>query len=166
MKAQLWHLTQRTTALPLGRGAFTLATIYTLLTEVNLDPNIRNIQELKTWPEFHNVVSVGLRLAPLQIDAYVQFSPFPSENSDCFIQGGDFKNISRLLAGTIGVPSSFWVAKRVLNLMHGSGKMSRTWIIYNKPEEPNSIHDGLLLALELQGYLRVLNITDIYQYFY
>ena len=34
MKAQLWHLAQRTTSLPLGRGAFTLATIYTLLTEV------------------------------------------------------------------------------------------------------------------------------------
>ncbi|KAK4273718.1 hypothetical protein QN277_017057 [Acacia crassicarpa] len=130
-QAQLWHLAQRTTALPIGRGAFTLATIYTLLTEaftvpklvlagrlpaqqnatVNLDPNIRNIQELKAWPEFHNAVAAGLRLAPLQ------------------------------------------------------GKMSRTWIIYNRPEEPNSIHAGLLLALGLHGYLRVLNITDIYQYF-
>ncbi|XP_054788723.1 anaphase-promoting complex subunit 1 isoform X4 [Prosopis cineraria] len=130
-QAQLWHLAQRTTALPIGRGAFTLATIHTLLTEaftvpklvlagrlpaqqnatVNLDPNIRNIQELKAWPEFHNAVAAGLRLAPLQ------------------------------------------------------GKMSRTWIIYNKPEEPNSIHAGLLLALGLHGYLRVLNITDIYQYF-
>ena len=34
VKAQLWNLAQRTTALPFGRGAFTLATIYTLLTEV------------------------------------------------------------------------------------------------------------------------------------
>ncbi|KAK7300517.1 hypothetical protein RJT34_11363 [Clitoria ternatea] len=130
-QAQLWHLAQRTTSLPLGRGAFTLATIYTLLTEaftvpklvlagrlpaqqnatVNLDPNIRNIQELRSWPEFHNAVAAGLRLAPLQ------------------------------------------------------GRMSRTWIIYNKPEEPNSIHAGLLLALGLHGYLRVLSIADIYQYF-
>ncbi|XP_020962926.1 anaphase-promoting complex subunit 1 isoform X4 [Arachis ipaensis] len=130
-QAQLWHLAQRTTSLPLGRGAFTLATIYTLLTEaftvpklvlagrlpaqqnatVNLDPNIRNIQELKSWPEFHNAVAAGLRLAPLQ------------------------------------------------------GRMSRTWIIYNKPEEPNSVHAGLLLALGLHGHLRVLSITDIYQYF-
>eukprot|EP00257_Ricinus_communis_P020956 XP_015580327.1 anaphase-promoting complex subunit 1 [Ricinus communis] len=130
-QAQLWHLAQRTTALPLGRGAFTLATISTLLTEaftvpklvlagrlpaqqnatVNLDPNIRNIQELKSWPEFHNAVAAGLRLAPLQ------------------------------------------------------GKVSRTWIMYNKPEEPNVIHAGLLLALGLHGYLRVLIITDIYTYF-
>ncbi|KAL2665396.1 hypothetical protein AAZX31_02G241900 [Glycine max] len=130
-QAQLWHLAQRTTSLPLGRGAFTLATIYTLLTEaftvpklvlagrlpaqqnatVNLDPNIRNIQELRSWPEFHNAVAAGLRLAPLQ------------------------------------------------------GRMSRTWILYNKPEEPNSVHAGLLLALGLHGYLRVLAVTDIYQYF-
>ncbi|RDY02269.1 Anaphase-promoting complex subunit 1, partial [Mucuna pruriens] len=119
-QAQLWHLAQRTTSLPLGRGAFTLATIYTLLTEaftvpklvlagrlpaqqnatVNLDPNIRNMQELRSWPEFHNAVAAGLRLAPLQ------------------------------------------------------GRMSRTWIMYNKPEEPNSVHAGLLLALGLHGYLR------------
>ncbi|PON86586.1 Anaphase-promoting complex subunit [Trema orientale] len=130
-QAQLWHLAQRTTSLPLGRGAFTLGTIYTLLTEafvvpklvlagrlpaqqnatVNLDPTVRNIQELKSWPEFHNAVAAGLRLAPLQ------------------------------------------------------GKMSRTWIIYNKPGEPNAIHAGLLLALGLHGHLRVLNLTDIYQYY-
>jgi hypothetical protein len=36
IKAQLWNLAQRTTALPFGRGAFTVATIYTLLTEVLL----------------------------------------------------------------------------------------------------------------------------------
>ncbi|XP_030534487.1 anaphase-promoting complex subunit 1 isoform X4 [Rhodamnia argentea] len=130
-QAQLWQLAQRTTALPIGRGAFTLATIHTLLTEaftvpklvlagrlpaqqnatVNLDPNMRNIQELKSWPEFHNAVAAGLRLAPLQ------------------------------------------------------GKVSRTWIIYNKPKEPNAVHAGLLLALGLHGYLRDLSISDIYKYF-
>ncbi|KAE8663967.1 Anaphase-promoting complex subunit 1 [Hibiscus syriacus] len=107
------------------------ATIYTLLTKaftvpkivlagrlpaqqnttVNLDPSMRNIQELKSWPEFHNVVAAGLRLASLQ------------------------------------------------------GKVSRTWIIYNKPEEPNAVHAGLLLALGLHGFMRVLRIMDIYQYF-
>ncbi|KAI9156178.1 hypothetical protein LWI28_001768 [Acer negundo] len=130
-QAQLWHLAQRTTALPLGRGAFTLATRSTLLTEaftspklvlagrlpaqqnatVNLDPNIRNIQELKTWPEFHNAVAAGLKLSPLQ------------------------------------------------------GKISRTWIEYNKPEEPNVDHAGLILALGLHGHLRALNISDIYKYY-
>ncbi|KAL4606928.1 hypothetical protein ACB092_09G138800 [Castanea dentata] len=43
--------------------------------------------------------------------------------------------------------------------------MSRTWIIDNKPEEPSAVHAGLLLALGLHGYLRVLNLTDIYQYY-
>lgn len=45
------------------------------------------------------------------------------------------------------------------------GKMSRTWILYNKPEEPTVVHAGLLLALGLHGHLRVLTITDIYQYY-
>ncbi|CAA2984556.1 anaphase-promoting complex subunit 1 [Olea europaea subsp. europaea] len=127
-QTQLWHLAQRTTTLPFGRGAFTLGTICTLLTEaltvpklvlagrlpaqqnatVNLDANI---QDLKCWPEFHNAVAAGLRFAPLQ------------------------------------------------------GKMSRTWILYNKPEEPNVSHAGLLLALGLHGQLHVLNITDVYQYY-
>ncbi|KZV34947.1 anaphase-promoting complex subunit 1 [Dorcoceras hygrometricum] len=130
-QTQLWHLAQRTTALPFGRGAFTLGTICTILTEaltvpklvlagrlpaqqnatVNLDPNLRNIQELKSWPEFHNAVAAGLRLAPLQ------------------------------------------------------GKMSRTWILYNKPDDPNITHAGLLFALGLHGHLRVLTITDIFQYY-
>ncbi|KAF5187251.1 Anaphase-promoting complex subunit, partial [Thalictrum thalictroides] len=129
--AQLWQLAQRTTTLPLGRGAFTLATTSTLLTEaimvpklvlagrlpaqqnatVDLDPNIRNIQELRSWPEFHNAVAAGLRLTPLQ------------------------------------------------------GKVSRTWITYNKPGVPNVTHAGLLLALGLHGNLRVLTISDIYKYF-
>ncbi|XP_010423455.1 PREDICTED: anaphase-promoting complex subunit 1 isoform X1 [Camelina sativa] len=127
---QLWRIAQRTAVLPLGRGAFTLSTIHTLLTEaftvpklvlagrlpaqqnaiINLDPNIKNIQELKTWPEFHNAVAAGLRLAPLQ------------------------------------------------------GKVSRTWIRYNKPAEPKAVHAGLLFGLVLQGYLHVLNLSDIYQY--
>lgn len=127
---QLWNLALRTTALPFGRGAFTLATTYTLLTEalsvpklilagrlpaqqnaiVNLDPNVRNISELKSWAEFHNGVAAGLKLAPFQ------------------------------------------------------GKMSRTWILYNKPQEPNFSHAGLLLALGLHEHLRVLMISDVYRY--
>ncbi|XP_078435286.1 E3 ubiquitin ligase [Wolffia australiana] len=127
---QLWNLAQRTSALPFGRGAFTLATTHTLLTEalpvpqlvfsgrlpahqnatVNFDPNVRNISELGSWPEFHNGVAAGLRLAPFQ------------------------------------------------------GKMSRTWIQYNKPEEPSVIHAGVLLALGLHGHLRVLTISDVYRY--
>ncbi|KAK9159119.1 hypothetical protein Scep_005693 [Stephania cephalantha] len=114
-QAQLWQLAQRTTALPLGRGAFTLATTCTLLTEalvipklvlagrlpsqqnatVNLDPNFRNIQELKSWSEFHNAVAAGLKLAPLQ------------------------------------------------------GKMSRTWITYNKPEEPSCYSCGASICTRI-----------------
>nr|VDC78379.1 unnamed protein product [Brassica rapa] len=117
---QLWRIAQRTAVLPLGPKSIAFTVPKLVLAGrlpaqqnaiVNLDPNVRNIQELKTWPEFHNAVAAGLRLAPLQ------------------------------------------------------GKVSRTWIKYNKPGEPNAVHAGLLFGLGLQGYLHVLNLSDIYQYF-
>lgn len=84
----LWQLAQRTTALPTGRGAFTLASAGPILTEalpvpklvlagrlptqqnatVNLDVSAgQNLTDLTTWPEFHNGVAAGLRLAPGQV---------------------------------------------------------------------------------------------------
>ena len=53
--------------------------------------------EHTAWPEFHNGVAAGLRLAP------------------------------------------------------SGGQLSRTWIVYNKPEEPSYTHAGLLMALGLTG---------------
>ncbi|KAG8067808.1 hypothetical protein GUJ93_ZPchr0005g14946 [Zizania palustris] len=98
---QLWNFAQRTTALPFGRGAFTLATTYTLLTEalvfpklvlagrlpaqqnatVNLDLSTRSVSEFKSWSEFHNGVAAGLRLAPFQekmLRTWIQYNR-PSE---------------------------------------------------------------------------------------
>ena len=42
--------------------------------------------------------------------------------------------------------------------------ITRTWIVYNKPEIPTPQHGGLLLALGLQQQLHVLAMTDIYEY--
>ncbi|KAJ7525602.1 hypothetical protein O6H91_17G058400 [Diphasiastrum complanatum] len=129
-QAQLWQLAQRTTALPFGRGAFTLTTLRPLLTEalpipklvlagrlpfqhdavVNLDVNSGNISDLTSWPEFHNGVAAGLRLAP------------------------------------------------------GQTKITRTWIVYNKPDEPSYAHAGLLMSLGLLKHLGVLAATDVYRY--
>ncbi|KAJ1262414.1 hypothetical protein BS78_09G105800 [Paspalum vaginatum] len=98
---QLWNFAQRTTALPFGRGAFTLATTYTLLTEVlvfpklvlagrlpaqqnatvNLDLSSRGVSEFKSWAEFHNGVAAGLRLAPFKekmLRTWIQYNR-PSE---------------------------------------------------------------------------------------
>lgn len=129
-QAQLWQLAQRTTSLAFGRGAFTLATMRTLLTEVltipklvlagrlpsqhdatvNLDSSTGNLSDLTSWPEYHNGVAAGLRLAPCQ------------------------------------------------------DKITRTWIVYNRPDEPSFAHAGLLMSLGLQGHLRVLAATDVYRY--
>lgn len=129
-QGHLWHLTPRTTALPFGRGAFTLASTWTLLTEamtipaldvsgrvavmnnsiVHLNITTGTVGDLISWPEFHNGVAAGLKIAPHQ------------------------------------------------------AKMSRTWIQYNKPEEPNFSHAGFLMALGLHGHLRVLARSDVYEY--
>ncbi|KAH9317547.1 hypothetical protein KI387_019316, partial [Taxus chinensis] len=129
-QAYLLHLTQRTTAQPFGRGAFTLATTGTLLTEaltipvlevagrvpsmrnmiVHLSNTTGNVGDIISWAEFHNGVAAGLKIAPHQ------------------------------------------------------PKMSRTWITYNKPEEPNFCHAGFLMALGLHGHLRILAKSDIYDY--
>ncbi|CAM6126515.1 unnamed protein product [Calypogeia fissa] len=69
-----------------------------------------NITDLTSWPEFHNGVAAGLRLAP------------------------------------------------------GQGKITRTWIVYNKPDEPSHAHAGVLMSLGLHKHLGVLAATDVYRY--
>jgi anaphase-promoting complex subunit 1 len=44
------------------------------------------------------------------------------------------------------------------------GEVTRTWIAYNKPEQPSAAHGGLLFALGLQRHLGALAMTDIYEY--
>lgn len=45
-----------------------------------------------------------------------------------------------------------------------SACVTRTWVVYNRPQTPTSQHGGLLLALGLQRHLGVLAMTDIYEY--
>jgi anaphase-promoting complex subunit 1 len=77
---------------------------------VNLDAATGNLTDVTSWPEFHNGVAAGLRLAP------------------------------------------------------GQAKITRTWIVYNKPDDPNFSHAGLLMALGLHKHLGVLAATDVYRY--
>ena len=51
-----------------------------------------------------------------------------------------------------------------LRLAPGEANITRTWIVYNKPDEPNFSHAGLLMALGLQRHLDVLAATDVYRY--
>ncbi|GAB4821235.1 hypothetical protein N2152v2_008281 [Parachlorella kessleri] len=136
-QVKLTTLAVRTMALPLGRGALTLSTLHPLPTEplhipvlcmagrlpeqnnavVNLDlsaappaPGSGAFCDYTAWPEFHNGVAAGLRLAP------------------------------------------------------SGHQLTRTWIVYNKPEEPSYTHAGLLMALGLTGHLSCLAATDLYRY--
>lgn len=52
-----------------------------------------------------------------------------------------------------------------LRLMPDHDKISRTWIVYNKPKDkPTMEYAGLLLALGLHGYLSQLTVTDVFEY--
>jgi anaphase-promoting complex subunit 1 len=51
-----------------------------------------------------------------------------------------------------------------LRLAHGQTAISRTWIVYNKPETANHAHAGVLMGLGLQGHLKALAKTDLYSY--
>jgi len=44
------------------------------------------------------------------------------------------------------------------------GQLSRTWSVYNKPNDPSYTHAGFLFGLGLTGQLSCLTVTDIYRY--
>ena len=51
-----------------------------------------------------------------------------------------------------------------LRLALGQTSISRTWIVYNKPEAATYAHAGVLMGLGLQGHLKALANTDLYSY--
>lgn len=51
-----------------------------------------------------------------------------------------------------------------LRLRADKAKITRTWIIYNKPATPNFTHAGFLMALGIRGYLSSLAMTDLFDY--
>ena len=125
---KLQQLSQRTMAIPVGRGMFTLFTgrmtisdplsIPPLCLSGKVPPNNAVVSmdvsslptDLQKWPSFHNGVAAGLRLPPQQSHA------------------------------------------------------TRTWIVYNKPENLTDEHAGVLLALGLTGQLSSLASADLVWY--
>ncbi len=106
--------------------------------------------DLSAWPEFHNGVAAGehfVFLVPcpgftwrailgflLQVQS---FAYSPGQTSRCVVR------LSMAYAG--------------LRLAAGGNQLSRTWIVYNKPEEPTYQHAGVLMALGLTGSHPSLN---------
>lgn len=135
-QARLFLLSRRILALSVGRGAFTLASLTPVLTDVLPVPPLlvqgrvpqrsgahfeldlvsaallppALADSFRHWPEFHNGVAAGLRISPEQ------------------------------------------------------SRITRTWIVYNRPEQLNHAHAGVLFALGLQGFLGALAPADFFWY--
>eukprot|EP00548_Thalassiothrix_antarctica_P012569 CAMPEP_0194162190 /NCGR_PEP_ID=MMETSP0152-20130528/79363_1 /TAXON_ID=1049557 /ORGANISM="Thalassiothrix antarctica, Strain L6-D1" /LENGTH=1229 /DNA_ID=CAMNT_0038872073 /DNA_START=279 /DNA_END=3966 /DNA_ORIENTATION=- len=143
---RLLTLCQRTLALSVGRGMYSLGTLRPVPAEQLPMPELclsgrvppannsialdttNTHADMTVWPEFHNGVAAGLRLPPKSTKGSSAFS------------------------------------------------VSRSWIIYNRAttsdettnadtdKETDFSHGGLLMALGLRGHLSALSMTDVYEY--
>jgi hypothetical protein len=107
--------------------------------------------DLTAWPEFHNGVAAGLRLAaafreaPPGTSTLHPLAPGPT-------LGPGFGPSSRRQGGRREGRSSG------LGYVTGLG-----WLAYSRPRSPTYAHAGMLLALGLLGQLDGLLVTDIYK---
>ena len=135
-QAYLRLLADRTLALSLGRGALTLCTHRALPTE----------------PLFIPSINLSGKVADRN-DAVVKLDL----SSDLPAPGGG------ALADCTSWPEFHNGVAAALKLAPG-GKLSRSWIVYNKPEMPSYEHAGVLFGLGLTGQLSCLSMTDLYRY--
>lgn len=133
---QLQLASKRTLALAVGRGAMALCTSDALPTELLDSPDIDLSGRIIEKNDA--IVTLDLTTDPGAIGggALSAKTAWP-----------EFHN---------GVASA-------LRIQPG-GELSRTWIVYNKPENPSYDHAGFLLGLGLTGQLSCLTVTDLYRY--
>ncbi|CAI5466799.1 unnamed protein product [Closterium sp. Yama58-4] len=148
------------------------------LAEVGLDGSLGNLSELATWPEFHNGVAAGLKLAHLfNLSLLQAFAPArvpallsqPAGHGDAGMGGwcatGQWRQAVRT-AWCCSVESTQKLHPCLslpLPDPHQPGTVTRAWVVYNRPSEASSAHGGLLMALGLRGHLRVLAPTDFFR---
>ncbi|KAK9796665.1 hypothetical protein WJX73_002436 [Symbiochloris irregularis] len=136
-QARLMAVAVRTMGLPIGRGALALGTLRPLTTEALAIPALSLAGRL---PEQHNAI-INLDLAAA--------TPAPGGGAAAdFTAWPEFHN---------GVASG-------LRLAPGAMRLTRAWIVFNKPPSPTYTHAGMLMGLGLSGQLACLSATDIYRY--
>lgn len=133
---QLHLASKRTLALAVGRGAMALCTSDALPTELLDSPNI----DLSGRIVERNDAIVTLDLT-----------------ADAVAVGGG------ALSANTAWPEFHNGVASALRINPG-GKLSRTWIVYNKPEKPSYDHAGFLFGLGLTSQLSCLTVTDLYRY--
>ncbi|EKX35535.1 hypothetical protein GUITHDRAFT_118345 [Guillardia theta CCMP2712] len=95
----------------------------------------------------------ALPIPPLQLSGRLQ-------SNDALIK----LDVSLLPADHAAWPEFHNGVAAALRLSLGQTAISRTWIVYNKPEVANFSHAGVLMGLGLQGHLKALAKPDLYNY--
>lgn len=95
----------------------------------------------------------ALPIPPLQLGGRL-----PS--NDAFIK----LDLAQLPADQAAWPEFHNGVAAALRLALGQTAISRTWIVYNKPDSASYAHAGVLMGLGLQGHLKALAKTDLYSY--
>ncbi len=98
--------------------------------------------DLTAWPEFHNGVAAGLRLA-----ADISSS---SNNSTSGLGGGGGGGSGFGSGGSGGGGE-------------GGAGVPPMWSVFQRPDVPTYTHAGTLMALGLTGHLNRLSWTDLYR---
>ena len=150
LQMRLLILCRRSLACPVGRGALTLGSLTPLMAEALPCPPLSLAGRI---PPNNSPLLLSTGTAPPDLSLWPEFHngvaaglrvSSPQENS----------------------PSTSSSSSYTPRSTGGASTVSRNWIVYNRTAtaDDSSFHAGVLLALGLQGHLRVLSVTDICDY--
>eukprot|EP00536_Pseudo-nitzschia_multiseries_P002282 jgi/Psemu1/251518/estExt_Genewise1Plus.C_300110 len=133
---KLLLLSRRILALPLGRGMFTIG----------------NLKPVPAEPLPLPELCLSGRIPPTN-------TTMALDVSECPVDMKVWPEFHNGVAAGLRLPLQLDAGESV-------SKITRTWIVYNRPSNntPNHAHGGLLMALGMRGHLTALEMTDIFDY--
>lgn len=149
LQMRLLALCRRSLACPVGRGALALGSLTPLMAEALPCPPLSLFGRI---PPNNTPLLLSTVTAPEDLSLWPEFHNGVAAGLRVSSPKDNVPNIS---SSSAGVPRST-----------GASTVTRNWIVYNRTAtgDDSSFHAGVLLALGLQGHLRVLSVTDICDY--
>lgn len=150
LQMRLLILCRRSLACPVGRGALTLGSLTPLMAEALPCPPLSLAGRI---PPNNTPLLLSTGTAPQDLSLWPEF------------HNGVAAGL-RVCSPQENSPSTSSSSSYTPRSAGGASTVSRNWIVYNRTAtaDDSSFHAGVLLALGLQGHLRVLSVTDICDY--